>query len=167
GFTPLDGIPMGTRPGTLDPGVLLHLLKQGMDVNTLHDMLYYRSGLLGVSGISNDMQELLISPSPEAAEAIDLFVYRTSREIGSLAAALGGLDALVFTAGIGQYAIPVRARVCQEAAWLGIQLDTVANAHHGPRLSTANSRVSVWVIATDEEQIIAQHSYSLVTCPTS
>lgn len=160
GFTPLDGVPMGTRPGAVDPGVLLHLLKHGMDVDTLHDMLYYRSGLLGVSGISNDMQELLASSAPAAAEAIDVFVYRISREIGSLAAALGGLDALVFTAGIGQYAVPIRARICQESAWLGIDFDSVANAHHGPRLSTASSRVSAWVIATDEEYIIARHSYA-------
>jgi acetate kinase len=163
GFTALDGLPMGTRSGALDPGVLLHLLiERGMNPDTLTDLLYHRSGLLGVSGVSSDMRALLTSASPAAAFAIDLFVYRIGRELGSLAAALGGVDVLVFTGGIGEHAVPVRARVCEEARWLGVSLDTRANADGGPRISAADSRVSVWVIATDEEQVIARHARRLL-----
>jgi acetate kinase len=162
-FTALDGLPMGTRPGALDPGVVLHLLTEGrMDANAVTDLLYHRSGLLGVSGISGDMRDLLASPAPGARAAIELFVYRVGRELGSLVAALGGLDALVFTAGIGEYAAPIRASVCDGAAWLGIQLDPEANARGGPRISRGDSRVAVWVMSTNEELMIAEHTRALV-----
>jgi acetate kinase len=162
GFTALDGLPMGTRSGAIDPGVILHLLtERGMSVGDVTDLLYRRSGLLGVSGISHDMRTLLATDAPEAAEAIELFVYRISRELGSLVAALAGIDALVFTAGIGEHAPPVRARVCENAAWLGIRLDPVANADGGPRISTADSPVSAWVIPTNEELMIARHTLAL------
>ena len=161
-FTALDGLPMGTRCGAIDPGILLHLLNQGMDLKTLNDLLYHQSGLLGVSGISNDMQTLLDSKAQSAAEAIDLFVYRIGRELGSLAAALGGLDALVFTGGIGEHAAPIRAKVGETAAWLGVQIDAVANEQSAYKISASNSQVSVWVIPTDEEKMIAQHTYHLL-----
>ena len=158
GFTALEGLPMGTRSGAIDPGVLLYLMDElHMDARAIEDLLYRRSGLLGVSGISPDMRVLLDSPDPRAAQAIDLYVYRIGREIGSMAAALGGLDALVFTAGIGEHAAPVRARVCRDAAWLGVTLDERANAAHGPRISATGSRASAWVIPTDEELMIARH----------
>jgi acetate kinase len=163
GFTALDGLPMGTRCGAIDPGVILHLLaERHMSVGEVTDLLYHRSGLLGVSGIGNDMRVLLASPAPEAAEAIDLFVYRIGRELGSLAAALGGLDTLVFTGGIGEHAAPVRARVCEDAAWLGVRLDADANRAHGPRISAANSAVSVWVIPANEEWMIARHTLACI-----
>lgn len=158
GFTALDGIPMGTRPGTLDPGILLYLLNEGMDIDTLTHLLYYQSGLLGVSGISSDMRELLASDAPQATEAVELFIYRVGRELGSLVAALGGLDALVFTAGIGQYASPIREKICQQAEWLGIKIDTQANQQHQTKISHLDSQVTVWVIPTDEEKMIALHS---------
>jgi len=159
GFTALEGLPMGTRCGSLDPGVLLWLMdEKRMDARAIEDLLYHRSGLLGVSGVSGDMRTLLASEAPAARAAIDLYVYRIGRELGSLAAALGGLDALVFTAGIGEHAAPVRARVCRDAAWLGLELDEAANAAGGPRISGAASRVSAWVIATDEELMIARHT---------
>jgi len=159
GFTALDGLPMGTRCGAIDPGVVLYLLsEQHMDVPSVTDLLYHRSGLLGVSGLSSDMRELLASDSPQAAEAIDLFVYRIRRELGSLVAALEGLDALVFTAGIGEHATPIRARVCQDAQWLGVRLDEAANRAGGPKISTDESAVSVWVIPTDEDLMIARHT---------
>ncbi len=158
GFTTLDGLMMGTRCGALDPGVLLYLMDHdGLDARRLEELLYRQSGLLGVSGLSSDMRTLLESSSPAAAEAIDLFVYRIGRELGSLAAALGGLDALIFTGGIGENAAPIRARVCREAAWLGLELDENANATGGPRLSRPASRVSVWVLPTNEELMIARH----------
>jgi acetate kinase len=159
GFTALEGLPMGTRSGAIDPGVVLYLLtERGMSVADVSDLLYYRSGLLGVSGISNDMRKLLASNAREAAEAIEFFVYRLSRELGSLVAALGGLDALVFTAGIGEHAALVRARVCEQAGWLSIRLDTAANLAGGPRISAADSPVSVWVVPTNEELMIARHT---------
>jgi acetate kinase len=159
GFTALEGLPMGTRSGGIDPGVVLYLLtERAMSVADVSDLLYHRSGLLGMSGISNDMRTLLASNTPEAAEAIELFVYRISRELGSLAAALGGLDVLVFTGGIGEHAAPVRAPVCDNAAWLGIRLDAAANLAGGPRISAAKSPVSVWVVPTDEELMIARHT---------
>jgi acetate kinase len=159
GFTAAEGLPSGTRSGAIDPGVILYLLtERGMSVDDVTDVLYHRSGLLGVSGISNDMRKLLTNDSPQAAEAIDLVVYRIGRELGSLAAALGGLDVLVFTAGIGEHAAPVRARVCERAAWLGIRLDPAANLRGGPRISTADSPVSAWVIPTNEELMIARHT---------
>jgi acetate kinase len=166
GFTAVEGLPMGTRSGAIDPGVVLHLLtERGMSVADVSDLLYHRSGLLGVSGISNDMRMLLASNAREAAEAIELFVYRITRELGSLVAALGGIDALVFTAGIGEHAAPVRARVCEQAAWLGIRLDAAANLAGGPRLSAADSPVSVWVIPTNEELMIASHTLACAPRP--
>lgn len=158
-FTPADGLVMGTRCGDLDPGVLLYLMaRHGMDARALEHLIYHESGLLGVSGISSDMRELLASPDPRAAEAIDLFVYRVGREIGSLAAALGGLDALVFTGGIGENAAPIRERVCRAAAWLGVEPDGAANDAGGPRISQPGSRAAVWVVPTDEELMIADHT---------
>ncbi len=166
GFTAVEGLPMGTRSGALDPGVILYLLtERGMSVGDVTDVLYRRSGLLGVSGISNDMRKLLASTAREAAEAIELFVYRVNRELGSLVAALGGIDALVFTAGIGEHAAPVRARVCEQAGWLGIRLDPAANLRGAPRISSADSRVSVWVIPTNEELMIARHTLACARRP--
>lgn len=167
-FTVLDGLPMGTRCGVLDPGVVLYLMgEQGMNVAEVTDLLYHKSGLLGVSGIGNDMRELLESDNPHAAEAVDLFVYRIGRELGSLAAALGGLDILVFTAGIGENATTIRARVCEDAKWLGVRLNEAANLRGGPRISRDGSAVSVWVIPTDEELMIARHAHNVVVgyCP--
>ena len=163
GFTALDGLPMGTRCGALDPGVILYLLsEQHMDVPTVTDLLYHRSGLLGVSGESSEMQELLASDSPHAVEAIDLFVYRIGRELGSLVAALGGLDVLVFTGGIGERAFPIRAQVCQDAQWLGVRLDTTANRAGGPKISADDSAVPVWVIPTNEDLMIARHTWAVL-----
>ena len=163
GFTAVDGLPMGTRTGSLDPGVLLYLMdERGMDARAIEALIYKRSGLLGVSGISSDMRELLESDHPHAREAIELFCYRIGRELGSLAAALGGVDALVFTAGIGEHAAPIRERVCRDALWLGLTLDPVANARHGPRISGPNSGVAAWVIATDEEEMIARHTRAML-----
>jgi len=163
GFTAVDGLPMGTRTGSLDPGVILYLMDQrGMDARAIEKLIYNQSGLLGVSGISSDMRALLASEDPRAKLAIDLYVYRIRRELGSLAAALGGLDAIVFTAGIGENAAPIRERVCRDAAWLGIELDTAANAKGGPRISTSRSSVSAWVISTNEELMIAQHTRALL-----
>ena len=163
GFTALDGLPMGTRSGALDPGVVLYLLqRQVMDASALERLLYERSGLLGVSGISGDMRTLLASDAQGARDAIDLFVYRIGREIGSLTAALGGLDALIFTGGIGEHAAPVRARVCDDARWIGIGLDEAANARHGPRISHPGARVSAWVIPTDENLMVARHTRRLL-----
>lgn len=163
GFTPLDGLPMGTRCGALDPGVLLYLIDEHkLDARGLERLLYHESGLLGASDISSDMRTLLGSADPRAAEAIDLFVYRIGRELGSLAAALGGLDALVFTGGIGENAALIRARACREAAWLGLELDEAANSQGGPRISRLGSRVSAWVVPTNEELMIAQHTKRLV-----
>jgi acetate kinase len=163
GFTAVDGLPMGTRCGALDPGVLLYLIDQyRMDARALERLIYQQSGLLGVSGISSDMRTLLASSDPRAAQAIDLFVYRIGRELGSLTAALGGLDALVFTGGIGEKASPIRARVCRDAAWLGLELDETANEAGGPRISRPESRVSVQVVPTNEELMIAQHTRRLL-----
>ena len=163
GFSALDGLVMGTRTGQLDPGVLLYLMQHdGMDARQLEQLLYRQSGLLGLSGISNDMRTLLASDAPEAAEAIDCFVYRVQRELGSLAAALGGLDALVFTAGIGERSAEIRARICAGARWLGLELDAAANAATAPCISAAGSAVSAWVIPTDEELMIARHTLSVL-----
>src|SRR6185369_7684998 len=145
GFTAADGLPMGTRCGNLDPGVILYLMDElGMDARAIEKLIYQQSGLLGMSGISSDMRTLQSSAAPEAKAAIDVFVYRIGREIGSLAAALGGLDAIVFTAGIGENSADLRARVCEGAAWLGITLDAAANAAGGPRISSPGSRTSAW-----------------------
>jgi acetate kinase len=163
GFTAVDGLPMGTRCGTLDPGVILYLIDElGMDARAIEKLIYQQSGLLGVSGVSSDMRTLLASADPRARRAVDLFVYRIGRELGSLAAALGGLDALVFTGGIGERAAPVRERVCRDAAWLGLELDPAANQAGGPRISSASSRVAAWVIPTNEELMIARHTRALL-----
>jgi len=163
GFTAVDGLPMGTRTGALDPGVILYLMDQrGMDARAIEKLIYSQSGLLGVSGISSDMRTLLESADARAKTAIDLYCYRIRRELGSLAAALGGLDAMVFTAGIGENSAAIRERVCRDAAWLGVEMDPAANARGGPRISTAASRVPVWVIPTNEELMIARHTRSLL-----
>ena len=163
GFTAVDGLPMGTRCGSIDPGVILYLLKQrGMDAGAIEKLIYQQSGLLGVSGLSSDMRELLASTDPRARLAIELYVYRIRRELGSLTAALGGLDALVFTAGIGENATAIRAAVCRDAQWLGLELDAAANERAGPRISSASSRVSAWVLPTNEELMIAQHTRRLI-----
>ena len=159
GFTAVDGLPMGTRCGALDPGVILYLMdERGMDARAVEKLIYQQSGLLGVSGVSSDMRALLESTEPRARLAVELFVYRIGRELGSLAAALGGLDAIVFTAGIGERAAPIRERICRQAAWLGLELDAPANAKHGPRISSAASSVAAWVISTNEELMIARHT---------
>lgn len=164
GFTAVDGLPMGTRSGCLDPGVLIYLMDElKMDARAIEKLLYQQSGLLGVSGISSDMRTLLDSDDPRAQFAVELFVYRIGREIGSLAAAMDGLDALVFTAGIGEHAAPIRERACRTASWLGVELDPTANAAGGPLISTANSQIPVWVIPTNEELMIARHTRALVT----
>ncbi|MGH7099161.1 MAG: acetate/propionate family kinase [Stellaceae bacterium] len=168
GLTALDGVPMGTRCGALDPGVILYLLQQrGLDAAAVEDLLYQRSGLLGVSGISGDMRTLLASPDPHAAEAVELFVFRIVREAGALIATLGGLDGLVFTAGIGEHAAPIRARVCEGLAWLGVDLDPAANNAGGPRITGPHSRVSAWVIPTDENRMIARHTRRLIRLPAA
>jgi acetate kinase len=163
GFTAVEGLPMGTRSGSLDPGVILYLLDQRkMDVRAIEKLIYTQSGLLGVSGISSDMRTLLASENPQAKLAVDLFCYRIRRELGSLAAALGGLDAIVFTAGIGENAPVIRSRVCRDAAWLGVEFDETANAEGLRRISTDSSRVAVWVIPTNEELMIARHTRQLL-----
>ena len=162
-FTALDGLPMGQRCGNLDPAVVLYLMEEkGMTAKAISDLLYLASGLLGVSGLSNDMRTLLASADPHAKEAVDLFVYRICRELGSLAAALGGLDALVFTAGIGEHATEIRRRVCEQAAWFGFEIDEAANAKGGPRVTAEGSKASAWVIPTDEDLMIALHSWALL-----
>jgi acetate kinase len=159
GFTPLDGLPMGTRCGAIDPGVLLFLLQQQqMDVAQLQQLLYHQSGLLGLSGISSDMREILSSNTQEAKQAVDYFVHRCCVEIGGLSAALGGLDALIFTGGIGEHADTVRATVSERLAWLGIELDETANKNNQTTLHSQNSRIPVLVLATDEELQIARHT---------
>lgn len=163
GFSPLSGLVMGTRPGELDAGIVLWLLReQGMNADAIEAMLYHDSGLAGVSGIGSDMRTLLASDDPNARQAVDLFVYRICYELGGLSAALQGLDALVFTAGIGENASEVRAVACRQSAWLGIELDEAANERGGPKISTSGSKVSVWVIPTDEEMVIARHTAALV-----
>jgi len=159
GFTAADGLPMGTRCGNLDPGVVLYLMDElKMDARAIEKLIYQQSGLLGMSGVSSDMRTLEGSPAPEAKAAIDVFIYRIGRELGSLAAALGGLDAIVFTAGIGENSRSLRERVCKDAAWLGVEPDASANESGGPRISTAQSRTSAWVVPTNEELMIARHT---------
>lgn len=156
GFTALEGLAMGTRSGSLDPGLVLHLIEQeGMSAQDVSTLLYKQSGLLGVSGISSDMRELLTSDAPEAQEAIELYCYRIAREIGSLAAALGGVDQLVFTAGIGEHAAYVRKQVAAQCKWLGVEVDSDANVRDETRIASKDSRVGVWVVPTDEERVIA------------
>jgi acetate kinase len=162
-FTPLDGLPMGKRCGAIDPAIVLYLLAQGMNAQEISDLLHHQSGLLGLSGISDDMQILLNSIENEAAEAVDIFCYRVSRELGSLAMALGGLDVLVFTGGIGEHAASVRANICQAAGWLGVEIDTDANQANALQISSSTSRVSVWAIPTDEEHVIVRQTADLIT----
>lgn len=163
GFTALDGLPMGTRCGGLDPGVVLWLAREKrMSPDAIEALLYRESGLLGLSGVSADMRVLLASDAPGARLAIDYFTYRIARETGSLAAALGGLDAFVFTAGIGERSAPIRAAVVERCAWLGLALDPAANAAGGPRLSPDGARVPVWCIPTDEERVIAEQTVEVL-----
>ena len=163
GFTAVDGLVMGTRTGSLDPGVILYLLDhERMDARAIEQLIYNKSGLLGVSGMSSDMRTLLASAAPAAREAVDLFVYRIGRELGSLVAALGGLDGIVFTGGIGEHAAKVRADVCRNGGWLGVALDAAANDRHGPRISAATSKVAVFVVPTDENLMIARHARELL-----
>ena len=163
GFTALDGLPMGTRSGDLDPGIVLHLIQQkGMSAEQLVDLLYRRSGMLGLSGVSSDFRKLLGSDEPRARFAIDVFCYRVAGHIGSLAAALGGLDGIVFTAGVGENAAPVRSAICRACAWLGLELDEAANRENKERISALNSRVAAYVIKTDENLMIARHARALV-----
>lgn len=164
GFTALDGLPMGTRPGQLDPGVVLHLIMQkGMSAEAVSKLVYHEAGLKGLSGISNDMRDLLASDDPRAAFAIDHFVHRCALSIGSLAAALDGLDAFVFTAGIGENAPALRERIIRRMAWLGAELDPQANAAGAGVISTPESRVSVHIVSTDEELMIARHTLRLIS----
>lgn len=166
GFTALDGLVMGTRPGNVDPGVLIWLMDEmGMGPRDLEALLYHRSGLLGVSGVSSDMRTLLASGEPRAKLAVDLFCYRIGRELGSLVAALGGIDALVFTGGIGEHAAPVRAAVVRGARWLGLELDEAANAAGVSKISVSGSHVSAYVVPTDEELMIARHVQAAVAGP--
>ncbi|HEY8173199.1 MAG TPA: acetate/propionate family kinase, partial [Dehalococcoidia bacterium] len=163
GFTALDGLCMGTRPGALDPGVVLYLFQNlGLSAKDVETILYKKSGLLGISGISNDMRDLLGSSEPAARLAVDYFVYRAAKEIGALAAVLGGVDGLVFTAGIGENAPEVRRRICAASAWLGVELDAEANEARKARISRPGSRVSAWVIPTNEELVIARHTGALL-----
>jgi acetate kinase len=163
GFSALDGLVMATRCGSVDPGIILYLGRQGHSFADIEDMLYRRSGLLGVSGSSGDIRVLLASEDPHAREAVELFTYRIATEAGALVSALGGLDGLVFTAGIGEHAPAIRAHVCARLAWLGLRIDDAANAADAACISTADSAIEVRVIATDEEAMIAQHTKALVT----
>jgi acetate kinase len=159
GFTALDGLPMGTRCGTLDPGVVLYLLREmRMSVNDIERLLYHDCGLRGLSGFSNDARDLLASRDPAAKLALDYFVYHASRQLGALAAVLGGVESVVFTGGIGEHSPEIRAQICNGAAWLGVHLDEAANRSGGPRITTAGSPVSAWVVPTDEEMTIARHT---------
>jgi acetate kinase len=163
-FTALDGLPMSRRCGNLDPGVVLYLMQEkNMTAAEASDRLYDESGLFGVSGISDDMRTLLASDNPSAKEAVAMFVYRIGRELGSLAAALGGIDALVFTAGIGEHAAEIRRRVCIDATWLGVDLDQSANLTDGALITRTGCRTSAWVIPTDEDLMIARNAWTLLS----
>jgi len=163
GFTALDGLCMGTRPGALDPGVVLYLFQGlGMSVRDVEALLYKKAGLLGISGISNDMRALLGNGEPAARLAVDYFVYRAAKDVAAMAAALGGIDGLVFTAGIGENSPEIRKRICAACAWLGIDSDESANERRGPRISTPASKVSAWVVPTNEELMIARHTGALL-----
>jgi acetate kinase len=164
GFSAAEGLPMGTRCGDMDPGVILYLIEQrGMSPAEVENVIYKQSGLLGLSGISSDMRVLQDSDDPKARLAIDYYIYRIGRELGSLSAALGGLDGVVFTAGIGENAVDLRQRVCEDAAWLGLQIDRSANEASGPRISPLDSEVSAWVIPTNEELMIARHTLQTIS----
>ncbi|HKP35732.1 MAG TPA: acetate/propionate family kinase [Pyrinomonadaceae bacterium] len=163
GFTALDGLCMGTRPGSLDPGVVLHLFQSlKLSPKEVETLLYKKSGLVGISGISNDMRDLLGRSEPEARLAIDYFVYRIAKEIGALAAVLEGVDAIVFTAGIGENSPEIRRRIGEASAWLGVEIDEEANSQKATRISTRASKLSVWVIPTNEELMIARHTGALL-----
>ena len=163
GFTALDGLCMGTRPGTIDPGAVLYLFQNlGLSAKEVETLLYKKSGLLGISGISNDMRDLLGRTEPEAQLAVDYFIHRAAKEIGALAAVLGGIDGLVFTAGIGENSPEIRRRICEACSWLGVELDAEANAAKASRISTRKSKVSTWVIPTNEELMIARHTGALL-----
>jgi acetate kinase len=163
GFSALDGLPMGTRCGQLDPAVVLHLMTtEGMDATAVEALLYRNSGMLGLSGVSSDFRELLASTAPRAKLAIEVFVHQVARNIASLAGAMGGIDGLVFTAGVGENAAAIRAAVCEACAWMGVTLDAAANAARGPCITTAASRVAAFVIPTDENLMIARHTSALV-----
>jgi len=163
GFSVLDGIPMGTRPGAIDPGVLLYLMRErSMSHTALEELLYKKSGLQGLSGVSSDMRTLLESSDPRAQLAVDYFVHYVAREIGALAAVLGGLDGLVFTAGIGENSAEIRARIVTACEWLGLTLDADANRRGGPCITSSDSAVSAWIVPTDEELMIARHTCALL-----
>jgi acetate kinase len=163
GFTALDGLCMGTRPGALDPGVVLYLFQNlNLTAKEVETLLYKKSGLIGISGIGNDMRDLLDRPEPEARLAIDYFVYRVAKEVGALAAVLSGVDGIVFTAGIGENSPEIRRRISAACAWLGVEIDAEANADKATRISTPNSKISVWVIPTNEELMIARHTGRLL-----
>jgi acetate kinase len=167
GFSALDGLVMGTRPGTLDAGVILYFLQEaGLDEAAIEHMLYHDSGLLGVSGISADMAALLASGEPDAREAVDLFCLRIAREAGGLISLLGGLDAFVFTGGIGEHAAAIRARICASLGWLGLSMDAAGNAaavgENETRISTPQSKIETWMIPTDEEIVIARHAHAVL-----
>jgi acetate kinase len=168
GFTALDGLPMGTRPGQIDPGVVLYLLSEkGMSASNVQNFLYRDCGLKGLSGISNDMRELEASEDPNAKLAVEYFVYRIGLNAGMLAAALQGLDAFVFTAGIGENSVRIRARIADQLRWLGVTLDEAENSRHARLISRSDSHVPVYVIPTDEELMIAQHTLSLLLITSS
>ena len=163
GFTALDGLCMGTRPGTVDPGVILHLFQtMGLTPRQVEKMLYSQSGLLGVSGVSNDMRVLLERTDHDARLAVEYFVYQVTKQVGALTAVLGGIDGLVFTAGIGEHSAEIRRRILESARWLGVRIDDGANARHGPRISTGDSAISAWVVPTNEELMIARHTARLL-----
>jgi len=163
GFTALDGLCMGTRPGSMDPGIVLHLFQTlGKTPAEVEKLLYKQSGLIGISGVSNDMRDLLDHPSADAKLAVDYFVYEAAKHIGSLASVLGGVDGIVFTAGIGEHSAEIRRRICDASAWLGVAIDPAANEKHGPKISTPGSRVGVWVVPTNEELMIARHTGRLL-----
>jgi acetate kinase len=163
GFSTLDGVPMATRCGALDPGVLIHLVKQrGLSIDVIEDMLYHRSGLLGISGVSADSRDLIASDAPEAREALNLFNLRIAREIAALATTLGGLNGIVFTGGIGEHQPQIRNAVCRDLAWLGVAVDGSANSKNATRIDTSKSRIAVLVIPTDEEQVIADEACSIL-----
>jgi acetate kinase len=167
GFTALDGLPMGTRPGQLDPGVVLYLIDQKkMTAAEVQKLLYNECGLKGLSGVSNDVRELEVSPDPKASFALEYFVYRVGLWTGTLAAALGGLDAFIFTAGIGENSPSMRARIAAKLAWLGCELDVAANKASAPLISSSNSRIPVYVVPTDEELMIAKHTLSVLSKTT-
>lgn len=163
-FSALDGLAMGTRPGALDPGVVLHLIREkSMTADDVEKLLYGKCGLLGLSGISNDMRDLETSSHPNAREAIDFFVYRASQGLGAMAAAISGVDGIVFTAGVGENSPAIRASICRAAEWMGVELDEAANEAGGPRISTVDSPVSAWVIPTDEDKMMALHTLGLIS----